>query len=157
MWSSAANVSHVWKQKPLLIWPMPNIFSYVKVAETVCGCLQEARAEVRNAMQSRDYLHVCKSHVQQRKGWDHQVSQDKLIHSSPQNTEEAGSRFGPWPVFCASLAFCLPLLAFIALVRKPRLSSHPFLWYLRASYAIYSAYIAEGETGKFLSSPSPSD
>lgn len=130
---------------------MPNISSYVKVAETVSGCLQEARAEVRNAMQSRAYLHV-----QQRKGWDHQVSQDKLIHSSPQNTEEAGSRFGPWPVFSASLAFCLPLVAFIVLVRKPRFSSHPFLWYLGASYAIHSAYITEGDTGKFLPSLSPS-
>jgi len=89
-------------KKSLLILPMPNIFSYVKVAETVCGCLQEARAEVRNSVQSRDYLHVCKNHADERL-WDHWVSQkDKVIHSSPQ------SSWGSWkPFLYLTCVLCL--------------------------------------------------
>lgn len=72
---------------------------------------------------------------------------------------EAGSSFGPWPVFSASLAFCLALVASTALERKPRLSSRlSFLMgYIGVSCAFHSAYISEGETGKFLPSPLSSD
>ena len=84
-------------KKSLLILPMPNIFSYVEVAETVCGCLQEARAEVRNSLQSRDYLHVCKNHMQQRKGCEtiRSLRRTNSFAALHEVAEEAGSSFGP--------------------------------------------------------------
>lgn len=105
---------------------MPNIFSSVEVAEAVCGCLQEARAEVRNSTQSRDYLHVCENHMWQRKGWEtiRSLRRTNSFAALHKVAEEAGSSSGPWPMFSASLAFCLALAAFIVMVRKPRLSSH---------------------------------
>lgn len=92
-------------KKSLLVLLMPNIFSYVEVAETVCGCLQEARAEVRNSMQSRDYLYVCKNHVQQRKGCETvgSLRRTNSLAALHKAAEEAGNGFGTWPVFSAFL------------------------------------------------------
>lgn len=83
-------------KKSLLILPMPNIFGCVEVAETVCGCLQEARAEVRNSMQSRDYLRVCKNHVQQRKGCEtiRSLRRTNSFIALHEAAEEARNSFG---------------------------------------------------------------
>lgn len=76
---------------------MPDIFSCVEVTETVRGCLQEARVEVRNSMQSRDCLHVCEKHMWQRKGCETIRSHRKTISFAALHkvAEEAGRSFGP--------------------------------------------------------------
>lgn len=83
-------------KKSLLILLMPSIFRCVEVAETVCGYIQEGRAEVRNSMQSRDYLHVCRNHMQQRKGCEtvrslRRTNSFAALHKA---AEEAGNSFG---------------------------------------------------------------